>query len=97
MPCCLMVLAALFPRLLLVVMWLTQYTATAFVTYLWPLLGFFFMPATTCGYAIAVNTYGEVRGMGLLFVVIGVILDLTTAGGGADSSMRYGYARVSRR
>lgn len=90
MPCCLMIVAAMFPRILLVGMWLVQYTR-AFDTHLWPLLGFFFMPATTCAYAIAINEFGAVQGPGLLFVIIGVVLDLTTAGGGADSSMRYRY------
>ena len=96
MPCCLMAVAAIFPRILLVVMWLLQYTR-AFDTYLWPLLGFFFMPATTCAYAIAINEFGAVQGAGLFFVIIGVILDLGAHSGSADRSVRYGYARVYRR
>ena len=89
MGCCLGILALVFPRATLVIMWLVMYTSTAFETYLWPLLGFIFMPYTTCAYAIAMNDLGGIQGLGLVLVVIGVLFDLGTHGGSARSGDRY--------
>jgi len=75
-------------------MWLFGYTWTAFQTYLWPLLGFFFMPYTTCAYAIAMNEVGGIHGVGLALVIIGAFLDLGSHGGTASSGARYHRTRV---
>ena len=82
MACCLFALMALFPRGALVLMWLVGYTYTAFETVLWPLLGFFFMPYTTCAYAVGMNEAGGFRGWTLLVLIIAVILDIGHLGGG---------------
>ncbi|HUW59463.1 MAG TPA: hypothetical protein VMZ06_00540 [Candidatus Bathyarchaeia archaeon] len=95
MGCCLGILALLFPRGTLAIMWLVGYTSTAFETYLWPLLGFIFLPYTTCAYAIAMNAMGGTRGLGLVLVVIGVLLDLGTHGGSARSGGRYRHRVVN--
>lgn len=95
MPCCLMLVAAMFPRLALIVMWLTGYGARAFDTVIWPLLGFIFMPFTACFYAIAINTWGELRGLGLLLLILGVILDLGSHSGGARTA-QYQYVEYRR-
>ena len=89
MGCCLGILVLVFPRAALVIMWLVMYTSTAFETRLWPLLGFIFLPYTTCAYAIAMNELGGTQGLGLVLVVIGVLLDLGTHGGSARSGGRY--------
>lgn len=89
MPCCLIALASFFPRIALVVMWLGGYGARAFETALWPVLGFVFMPFTTCFYAIAMNEFGGVQGLGLALVILGVVFDLGSHGGGASSGYRY--------
>jgi len=91
MPCCLAVLAVMFPRFALFVMWLTGYGGAAFETVLWPLLGFFFMPFTTCGYAIAMNEAGAIEGWGLAILIIGVLLDV---GGHGTSGHAVRYQRV---
>lgn len=83
MPCCLGILSLVFPRFTLIVMWLIGYTATAFDTRLWPILGFFFLPYTACAYAIAINEAGAISGVGLALVIIGVILDVGSHGGSA--------------
>jgi len=83
MPCCLLIVASMFPRLGLFVMWMTGYGARAFQTALWPLLGFFFMPFTTCAYAIGINEHGGINGWALAVLIIGVIMDLGSHGGGA--------------
>lgn len=81
MPCLLALIAAFFPRLLLVVFWLTGYGGRAFESILFPLLGFFLMPYTTCFYAIAQNQFGGPQGMGLALVIVGVIFDVGGWGG----------------
>ncbi len=88
MPCCLSVVALFVPRVALVLMWLTRYTSWAFETHLWPILGFFFMPYTTCAYAIAMNEVGAIHGWGLAMIVIGVMLDAGSHGGSGASHRR---------
>jgi hypothetical protein len=83
--CCLLVLLAFFtPRIVLVLLFLfSSYLASAFDTWLWPTLGFFFLPATTIGYAIAQNEFGGLNGLGIVALVIGVAVDIGLLGGGA--------------
>lgn len=83
MPCCLLALALMVPRVTLFLMWLFQYTNGVFQTYLWPLLGFFLMPYTTCGYVFAMKLFGGVEGGGLALIIIGVVLDISGHGGTA--------------
>jgi hypothetical protein len=83
--CCLLVLLAFFtPRIVLVLLFLfSSYLSSAFDTWLWPTLGFFFLPATTIGYAIAQNEFGGLNGLGIVALVIGVAVDIGLLGGGA--------------
>jgi hypothetical protein len=83
--CCVLVLLALFtPRLVIFLMWLfTDYMSRAFDTWVWPTLGFFFLPATTIAYAIAQNDLGGPNGLGLLVIALGFLLDIGVIGGGA--------------
>jgi hypothetical protein len=92
MGCCLGVLGLMFPRIALVVMWVAGYGGRAFETMLWPLLGFFLMPYTTCAYAIAMNERGEIAGWGLALLILGVFFDLGSHGGSGRS-----YAHRRRR
>lgn len=90
MPCCLIAVATFFPRIALLVMWFTGYGGRAFDTVMWPLLGFFFMPFTTCFYAIGINTWGEMRGFALFLLIIGIVFDLSANSGGArQAQVRY--------
>ncbi|HQE76130.1 MAG TPA: hypothetical protein PLK00_06875 [Candidatus Hydrogenedentes bacterium] len=93
MGCCLGVIALIFPRVALAVMWLSGYGGRAFDSVLWPVLGFLFMPYTTCAYAFAVNSLGGLQGWGLAAVIAGVLLDFGSHGGGARSGHSY-YQRV---
>ena len=81
--CCLLVLLACFtPRIVLFLLWLfSSYLTRAFDTWLWPTLGFFFLPATTIGYAIAQNEFGGLNGLGIVAVVIGLAVDVGLLGG----------------
>jgi hypothetical protein len=86
MGCLLVLLALVTPRFVLVVLWLfTSYLARAFESFLWPLLGFIFLPTTTLAYAVAQNEFDGVRGWGLFLVILGVVIDLGLLGRGARS------------
>ena len=82
--CLVAALALLMPRLVMIVLWLlpTNYLSNAFGTWIWPLLGFFFLPTTTIAYAIAEHEFGAARGWGLAIVILGVAFDLGLLSGG---------------
>ena len=82
---CLGILLALFsPRLLIAVLFFfTDYLSRAYHSFIWPLLGFFFLPWTTLAYAFAINAHGSVSGLYLVLVVVAVFADLSSHGGGA--------------
>lgn len=83
MGCLIGLFVLLLPRTIMVVLWLfSDYLSTAFGTWVWPLLGFFVLPTTTLGYAVAQNRYGGVEGVGLVLVVLGALVDLGALGGG---------------
>ncbi len=90
MPCLLLFVILLFPRVALVVMWLTStYLQRAYHGgLLIPLLGFIFMPLTTLVYAWEVNSGMAVAGINLVWLVIAVIIDLGGWGGGAHRQSR---------
>lgn len=83
--CCLLVLLAFFtPRIVLFLLWLfSDYLTRAFDTWLWPTVGFFFLPATTLAYAIARNEFGGLNGLGIVALLIGIAVDIGLLGGGA--------------
>jgi hypothetical protein len=89
--CLIAIASAITPRLVLIVMWLTDYTTRAFDSGLWPTIGFFVLPTTTVGWAIASNELssgGEIRLGGVIVIVIGLVLDLGLVGGGARARRR---------
>lgn len=89
MPCLLGLLGLITPRIVIVVLVIfTDYIGRAFDSFLWPLLGFFFLPTTTLAWAWATNTRGEVAGVHLIVVVLAVLLDLGVIGGGRSSLAR---------
>lgn len=77
MHCLIGCLALMLPRFALVMVFLfSDYLERAYDTFLWPALGFLFLPLTTLTYAWAVNTNGSVDGLHLALVVVAVLLDL---------------------
>ena len=88
MGCLVIGLGLLWPRIVLAILWIfTNYLSRAFHTFVWPTLGFFFLPTTTLAYAIAQNAFDGVRGVGLFLVIVGVLLDFGVIGGGARSRL----------
>jgi len=85
LPCLLLVVILLFPRIILACMWLfSNYLQRAFHGgLLLPLLGFFFLPLTTIVYAWEINHDMPTAGINLLYLLVAVIIDLGGLGGGA--------------
>lgn len=82
--------ALFFPRLILFLVWLFGggWLTQAFEHWLWPLLGFFFVPLTTLTYAFSYNSLGqvgEVPPLGWVLIIIAVLVDFGLLGGGASA------------
>lgn len=89
MGCLIALLGLITPRVVMVVLWLfTNYLSRAFETFIWPLLGFIFLPTTTLAYAVAQNEFRGLRGVGLVIFVLGILIDFGLLGGGAKSRRR---------
>ncbi len=86
MGCLIALVALITPRTILFFLWLfSDYLNTAFSSGWWGLLGFFFLPTTTIGYAIARNELttptGGIETGGIVVIVIAVAIDLGLLGG----------------
>ncbi|OGQ77634.1 MAG: hypothetical protein A2289_06290 [Deltaproteobacteria bacterium RIFOXYA12_FULL_58_15] len=98
MACLIALFALLTPRLvLLVVIILTDFVGRAYEGWLWPLLGFFFMPLTTLAYAAAINwNNGSVSGFYFFMVLLAALGDLGSLGGGRAVRRRQKVIVVER-
>jgi len=91
MPCLLVLLVLLFPRVILVLMWLfSNMLDRAYHGLVIPLLGFIFLPITTIVYAWLVGNNLPIQGFNLVLIIIAVLLDVGSHSGGA------GYYRRRR-
>ena len=83
MPCVLVVLALMVPRLVLAVLWVfTDYFGRVFESWLWPVVGFVFMPYTTVAYVAAkLNSESGVSGWWLVLIILAVMADVGAWGG----------------
>jgi hypothetical protein len=89
MPCILAALALVFPRIVLAVLFfLTNYLDRAIPSMLMLLLGFLILPLTTLVYAWTMNVNGAVEGIYLIAIIIAVIFDIGSLGGGEVSRRR---------
>jgi hypothetical protein len=74
MPLLVAVLALLAPRITILLLWLlTTWFDGLFVTLLWPILGFIFLPTTLLWYSIVYHWFG---GAWTLWPVVGLVIAL---------------------
>ena len=88
---CFLVLLGLFaPRLALILVWLfTPLVSRAFGTLiLLPVLGLIFLPLTTLVYVLVFIPGVGVVGLGWLWLILALLADLATYGGGYRSRAR---------
>jgi hypothetical protein len=90
MPCFLLLIVLLFPRVALALMWFfSTYLQRAFHGgLLLPVLGFIFLPLTTIVYAWELNSGMPTSGVNLVWLLLAVIVDLGGLGGGAHRQSR---------
>lgn len=89
MPCLLVLVVLLFPRLILVLMWLfSNMLDRAYHGLVIPLLGFIFLPITTIVYAWMVSNGLPIEGFNLIILIIAVLLDAGSHGSGVSYSRR---------
>jgi hypothetical protein len=83
MPCLLLILFLAFPRIALVLLFLfSNYLQRAYHGFLLLLVGFLFLPLTTLAYAWMANTGRPTAGTNLIILIIAVVIDLGSLGGG---------------
>ena len=89
MPCLIVAIALVTPRLALALLWIfSTYIHRAYDSMLWPFLGFFVMPFTTLSYAAAINSNGSVSGLWLGVVLFAALVDLGVVGGSGNQARR---------
>jgi uncharacterized oligopeptide transporter (OPT) family protein len=85
MGCIVLIIFLAFPRIALILLFLfSNYLQRAYQGLLIPLIGFIFLPLTTLVYAWIVNSHLPLSGLNLIFLVIAVLVDLGSLGGGAS-------------
>lgn len=94
MGCLLAILILISPRLVLFLYWLFDYSHFKIVfhnSWVWPLLGFIFLPFTTVIYALVYNTaLGHPTSWGWLWVFLAFLVDITAYGASARGRMSGG-------
>lgn len=89
MPCIFAMLAVVFPRVAIVLLFLfTNFFAHIFPGIIVPIVGFLFLPLTLLVYAYLLNIHAPMGIAQLLFLLIAVIFDLGLVGGGAFGRRR---------
>jgi hypothetical protein len=84
-------LALAFPRIALFFVWLFggDYIGRAYDHWIFPLLGFFFLPLTTLTFAFGLNSLsqpGQMAPLGWLLTGLAVLVDIGLIGGGRKSA-----------
>ena len=90
MPCALALIALLFPRILIAVLWIfTNWFNGVFSSLLWPVLGFVFLPVTMLWYSVVINNFGGVWNItNIIVMVVAIVIDMGSWGGGYKSRNR---------
>jgi hypothetical protein len=84
MGCLLVAFALILPRAAIVLIFLfTRWFEMVFSSWIWPVLGFIFLPYTTLAYtAASLNTGGNLTLGWLILIIIAVVVDVGHWGGG---------------
>lgn len=86
-----------FPRVaILILAFATTYMSRAYDGWLWPILGFLFMPFTTLAVAASRNEHGGISGIWLALVIIAVLMDLGIIGRGTKRRLGRRHATEAR-
>ena len=90
MPCALALVALLFPRVLIAVLWIfTNWFNGVFSSLLWPVLGFVFLPVTMLWYSVVINQFGGAWNItNIIVMVVAIVIDMGSWGGGYKSRNR---------
>ncbi|GIH05032.1 hypothetical protein Rhe02_30990 [Rhizocola hellebori] len=85
MGCLFILFAGLFPRLALIIFWILRPNLmdAAFSSWLWPILGFLFLPFATLMYVLLWVTGGPLDGWEWFWVGLCALLDIAHWGSGA--------------
>ncbi|HJR41911.1 MAG TPA: hypothetical protein VJ812_07435 [Gemmatimonadaceae bacterium] len=83
MPCFLVVLALIAPRIVIAVLWFfTHWFRGMFDSILWPIVGFIFLPTTLLWYSAVQRWFGgEWTLWPIVGLVIALMIDVSPAGG----------------
>lgn len=89
MPCILVVLALLFPRIVIALLYLfTTYFQGVFDNVLIPVAGFLILPLTLLAYTYLTKAGQPVDAFYLVVMLVAIVLDLGLIGGGARGRRR---------
>ncbi len=93
MGCLFVVLSLLTPRFVLLILWIsTSYLDAAYGSWFWPTAGFFFLPTTAIGYAVARHEFtapgGGIEAAGVVVIVLAIALDVGLIGNGGWNRRR---------
>jgi hypothetical protein len=80
MPCLLLLIALIAPRVLVFALWLIGWFQGVFPSIMWPLLGFIFLPMTLLWYTTVAHMYhGEWGPFQFIVMVIAIAIDVSPA------------------
>jgi hypothetical protein len=85
---CLSALLPAFSRIMLLMAWIARPAAMnlAFSTFIIPCLGFMFLPFTTLMYVFLVQGVGGIQGLDWLWLILAVLLDMSSIAGAAAAN-----------
>jgi hypothetical protein len=85
---CLSALLPAFSRIMLLMYWISRPAAmnAAFSTVILPCLGFMFLPFTTLMYVWLIQGVGGLQGIDWLWLILAVLLDLSSIAGAAAAN-----------
>ena len=77
MPCLIVLIALLAPRILILLLYFfSSWFDGLFANLLWPILGFIFLPTTLLWYTVVQNVYDGVwGGLQILGLIVAVLID----------------------